>query len=66
MPSRREYLLAELRCATLRARLAQADVDAIGLALRGNLITVEQALDLLSGCDLLRYIDPVPPTASTP
>jgi hypothetical protein len=27
-----EYLLAELRCASLRARLWQSDIDTIGLA----------------------------------
>jgi hypothetical protein len=39
-----EYLLAELRCASLRARLLQADIDAVGQALKGGLITTEQAL----------------------
>jgi hypothetical protein len=39
-----EYLLAELRCASLRARLLQADIDAVGQALRGGLLTAEQAL----------------------
>jgi hypothetical protein len=39
-----EYLLAELRCASLRARLLQADIDAVGRALKGGLITTEQAL----------------------
>jgi len=29
---RREYLLAELRVAAIRARLWQADIDAVGLA----------------------------------
>jgi hypothetical protein len=29
--SRRRYLLAELRCATLRARLWQADIDSLAL-----------------------------------
>jgi hypothetical protein len=32
--TRHEYLLAELRCASLRARLWQADIDAVGLALK--------------------------------
>jgi hypothetical protein len=34
--TRREYLLAELRCASLRARLQQSDIDAVGLALKGG------------------------------
>ena len=56
-----EYLLAELRCASLRVQLMQADLDAISLALKGDLIDPEQALDLLQDCDLFRYIEPTPP-----
>jgi hypothetical protein len=56
--TRPEYVLAELRCASLRARLLQADIDAVGIALKGNLITAEQAIDLLHDCDLLRHIEP--------
>jgi hypothetical protein len=51
-----EYLLAELRAASLRARILQAEIDAIEVALKGGLITAEQALVLMNGCDLLRYI----------
>jgi hypothetical protein len=54
--SRREYLLAELRAAALRARLLQADIDAVGLALKAGLIEAEQALELLADCDCLRLI----------
>jgi hypothetical protein len=39
-----DYLLAELRRASLQARLLQADIDAVGQALKGGLITAEQAL----------------------
>jgi hypothetical protein len=41
--TRRDYLLAELRCASLRARLWQADIDAVGLALKAGLIEPEGA-----------------------
>ena len=33
---KREYLFAELRAAALRARLWQADIDAVGLALKAD------------------------------
>jgi hypothetical protein len=56
--SRREYLLAELRCASLRVRLQQSDIDAVGLALKGGLIEPEQALELLADCDCLQLISP--------
>jgi hypothetical protein len=55
---RRDYLLQELRCAALRARLWQADIEAVGLALKGGLIDPEQALELLADCDALHLILP--------
>ena len=56
--TRRDYLLAELRCASLRARLWQADIDAGGLALKAGLVEPEQALELLHECDCLQLISP--------
>jgi hypothetical protein len=53
---RRAYLLAELRCAALRARLWQADIEAVGLALKGQPISPEQALELLGDCDALHLV----------
>jgi len=50
---RREYLLAELRAAALRARLWQADIDAVGLALKGGLISPDQAVEHLADCGVL-------------
>jgi hypothetical protein len=44
--------------------LMQADIIAIDLALRGGLITLEQAAELLHDCDLLRYIGPLPETVT--
>ena len=54
-----DYLLAELRCARARARLWQADIDAVAIALKGGLIHPEQALDLLHDCDALHLVAPV-------
>jgi hypothetical protein len=56
--TRHEYLLAELRCASLRARLWQADIDAVGLALKAGLVEPEQALELLHDCNCLQLIEP--------
>ena len=55
-----EYLLAELRCAALRARLLQSDIEAIGLALKGGLISPDQALELLADVDALRIVGTPP------
>jgi hypothetical protein len=51
-----EYILSELRAASLRARLLQSEIDAIAVALKGGLVTAEQALVLMNGVDLLRVI----------
>jgi hypothetical protein len=56
--TRRDYLMAELRCASLRARLWQADIDAVGMALKAGLVEPEQALELLTDCDCLQLIEP--------
>jgi hypothetical protein len=56
--TRVDYLLAELRAASLRARLWQADIDAIGMALKAGLVAPEQALELLQECDALRLVAP--------
>ena len=45
--SRRDFLLAELRHASLLCRLLAADLDSIGVALRGGLIDPERAIELL-------------------
>jgi hypothetical protein len=52
----REYVLAELRCAVMRARLWQADIEAVGIALRGGLIDPDQALEILAECDALHVV----------
>jgi hypothetical protein len=56
--TRSAYLLAELRCASLRARLWQADIEAVGKALAAGLIEPEQAIELLADCDCLQFISP--------
>ena len=61
--SRTEYLLAELRCASLRARLWQADITSIGIMLKAGWISPEEAVELLADCDCLQLIEPKEPAA---
>jgi hypothetical protein len=61
--NKHDYLLAELRCASLRARLWQADIEAVGMALKAGLIEPEQAVELLADCDCLQLIEPKEPAA---
>jgi hypothetical protein len=61
MTTRSEYLLAELRCALMRARLWQSDITSIGIALKAGWITPEQAVEALDDCDCLQLIEPKEP-----
>jgi hypothetical protein len=56
--TRSDYVLAELRAAALRARLWQADIEAIGVALKAGWITPDQAVEALSGCAALQLVAP--------
>jgi hypothetical protein len=60
--NRVDYVLAELRCAALRARLAACDIDTIGIALRSGLIDADTALKWVQECDALFYLQPTRPT----
>ena len=53
------YLLAEIRCATLRARLAANDLNAIGLALKGPIHSY-QALMHIEETDAFRFPGTLP------
>lgn len=57
-PDRIPYLLAELRCAAMRARVMAGDIDAVGLALEAGLVEPEQALELLADCECLHLVAP--------
>jgi hypothetical protein len=49
------FLLAEFHCAALRSRLLTAEIEGIGMALRGNFITADDAIDWAAsiGVDLI-------------
>jgi hypothetical protein len=54
------YLLAEFRCAAQRAKLAADDLAAISLALKGGLITPDQAIRHVDECDAFRFLGRLP------
>lgn len=62
--SYRRYVLAELRCAFLRARLLENDIAAVGIALKDGLIDADNAVEHLSECGVLRLVAPA--TAGAP
>lgn len=53
-----EYLLAEIRCAVIRAKLIANDLTAVGLALKAGFINADDALEHLHDCGVLRLVAP--------
>lgn len=53
----KDFLLAAMRCARLRLQLLQAELDAVGLALKRNLIGHDDGVLWLDECGLLPFID---------
>jgi len=51
-----EVLLVEIRCGSMRARLAQYDMDSVGTALSHGLINAEQAMAELYDRDALHWM----------
>jgi hypothetical protein len=45
--SRHEYLLNAIRCASLRAKLLEIEINSVGVALKGNAISDEVAIEWL-------------------
>jgi hypothetical protein len=41
---RHEYILAEFRCAFLKAKLAQLEIETIAIALKSHIVDPEQAV----------------------
>jgi hypothetical protein len=56
--NRREYLLAELRCAALRARLVAAEIENIGVALKAGEMDEDLALAIVIQEGLAAWCSP--------
>lgn len=56
----REFLLQALRAATARARLMEADLTTIGVALKGNLIGADTAVQWIRDGNLLWLVGAIP------
>ncbi len=51
-----EFMLAHLRAARLRARLAECEIKTISVALKSNMIDTDQALAWLDDVDALQFL----------
>ena len=52
----RDYFLATLRAATFRARLAQAELEVVGMAVKGGWMTPLAAFDHLESIGAIEYL----------
>ena len=55
-----EFLLTALRAATARARLMEADITTIGVALKGGLIGADTAVQWIRDAGLLFMVGSIP------
>lgn len=58
--SHREFLLAALRAASFRAKLFAADIDTIGIALKEQMITAEEAVKWIIDAGLKDSVGKIP------
>jgi hypothetical protein len=56
----REFLLSALRAASLRAKLFDADITTIGVALRENMVTTQEALKWIKDIGAMESIGMIP------
>ena len=54
--ARRDYVLAEFRCALIRAKLVQLDIEAVACALKHKIVTPEQAVALFWDSEAVRFL----------
>jgi hypothetical protein len=54
--NRKEYVLAEFRCAIVKARLALLDLEAASLALKAGIVTPEQAVAMFWDSQAVQFL----------
>ncbi len=57
---RREYLLSALRVASARARMCEAEINSIGVALKGGIIDCYTAMEWIKEIGALELIRSIP------
>ena len=56
----RDYVLAELRAASIRAQLYKNEIDVIGIALKANMMRPVEAIEALAEVNGLAFLHPEP------
>lgn len=55
---KRQILLAGMRCAAIRLKLLELELEEIGIALKLNIISPEDAVGCLHDINALQFINP--------
>ena len=58
--SRREFLLSALRGAALRAKLYETDINSVGVALKGRMVTPDEAVKWAKDIGIIDWLGPIP------
>ena len=53
---KRDYVLAEFRCALIKAKLAQLDIEAVAVALKYRIISPEQAVAMFWDSEAFQFL----------
>lgn len=56
----REFLLSALRAASLRARMYEIEIQSVGIALKGNMVTVTEALKWIKDIGAWELVGMIP------
>ena len=58
--ARRDFLLSALRAASLRAKMMEAELTTVGIALKSGMVTAGQAVIWLKDIGALEWIGTIP------
>lgn len=58
----KDFLLAALRAASLRAKMMEAEISSVGIALKGGMVTVGQSVKWLKDIGALDFVGTIPET----
>ncbi len=56
----REFLLSALRAASLRARMYEIEIQSVGIALKGNMVSVTEALKWIKDIGAWELVGMIP------
>jgi hypothetical protein len=56
----RDFMLSSLRAASLRAKMMEVEINSIGIALKGGMVTTDQAVKWLKDIGALDFVGMIP------